>query len=64
MIQKHPAVPPVEECAGAVIKLVTENRRAICCIYNSLSRNVFEERLMAADLCEVRSCLTAGIAVK
>lgn len=50
LIQKHPTVSSVEECADAVIELVMENRRAIYHIYNSLSRDVFEEHLM--DACQ------------
>lgn len=50
LIQKHPTVSSVEECADAVIELVMENRRAIYHIYNSLSRDVFERYLM--DACE------------
>ena len=48
LIQKHPTVSSVEECADAVIELVMENRRAIYHIYNSLSRDVFERHLMDA----------------
>ena len=50
LIQKHPTVSSVEECADAVIERVMENRRAIYHIYNSLSRDVFEEHLM--DACQ------------
>ena len=46
LVQKHPTVSSVEECADAVIELVMENRRAIYHIYNSLSRDVFERYLM------------------
>ena len=46
LLQKHPTVSSVEECADAVIELVMENRRAIYHIYNSLSRDVFERHLM------------------
>ena len=46
LIQKHPTVSSVEECADAVIELVMENRRAVYHIYNSLSRDVFERHLM------------------
>ena len=46
LIQKHPTVSSVEECADAVIELVMENRRAVYHIYNSLSRDVFERYLM------------------
>ena len=46
LLQKHPTVSSVEECADAVIELVMENRRAIYHIYNSLSRDVFERYLM------------------
>lgn len=46
LIQKHPTVSSVEECADAVIELVMENKRAIYHIYNSLSRDVFERYLM------------------
>ena len=50
LIQKHPTVSSVEECADAVIELVMENRRAVYHIYNSLSRDVFERHLM--DACQ------------
>lgn len=50
LIQKHPTVSSVEECADAIIELVMENRQAIYHIYNSLSRDVFEEHLM--DACQ------------
>lgn len=50
LVQKHPTVSSVEECADAVIELVMENRRAIYHIYNSLNRDVFERYLM--DACE------------
>ena len=46
LIQKHPTVSSVEECADAVMELVMENRRAIYHIYNSVSRDVFERHLM------------------
>ena len=50
LIQQHPTVSSVEECADAVIELVMENKRAVYHIYNSLSRDVFERHLM--DGCE------------
>lgn len=50
LIQKHPTVSSVEECADAVIELVMENKRAVYHIYNSLSRDVFERDLM--DACQ------------
>lgn len=46
LVQKHPTVSSVEECADAVIELVMENRRAVYHIYNSVSRDVFERHLM------------------
>ena len=46
LVQKHPTVSSVEECADTVIERVMENRRAIYHIYNSLSRDVFERYLM------------------
>lgn len=46
LIQKHPTVSSVEECADAVIELVMDDRRAIYHVYNSLSRDVFERYLM------------------
>ncbi len=46
LLQKHPTVSSVEECADAVIELVMENRRAVYHIYHSLSRDVFERHLM------------------
>lgn len=46
LIQKHPTVSSVEECADAVIELVMENKKAVYHIYNSLSRDVFERHLM------------------
>lgn len=50
LIQKHPTIGSVEECFDAVIELVMENKRAVYHIYNSLSRDVFEQHLM--DACE------------
>ena len=50
LLQKHPTVSSVEECADAVIELVMENRRAVYHIYHSLSRDVFERYLM--DACQ------------
>ena len=46
LVQKHPTVSSVEECADAVIELVMENRRAIYHISHSLSRDGFERYLM------------------
>lgn len=64
LIQKHPTVSSVEECADAVIELVTDNRRAIYHIYNSLSRDVFEEHLMDACQYIVSAYLNAEFAGK
>ena len=64
LIQKHPTVSSVEECADAVIELVTDNRRAIYHIYNSLSRDVFEEHLMDACKYIVSAYLNAEFAGK
>ena len=50
LLQKHPTVSSVEECADAVNELVMENRRAVYHIYHSLSRDVFERDLM--DACQ------------
>ncbi len=50
LLQKHPTVSSVEECADAVNELVMENRRAVYHIYHSLSRDVFERYLM--DACQ------------
>ncbi len=64
LIQKHPTVSSVEECADAVIELVMENRRAIYHIYNSLSRDVFEQHLMDACQYIVSAYLNAEFAEK
>lgn len=64
LIQKHPTISSVEECADAVIELVMENRRAIYHIYNSLSRDVFERYLMDACQYIVSTYLTAEFAEK
>ena len=64
LIQKHPTVSSVEECADAVMELVMENRRAIYHIYNSLSRDVFERHLMDACQYIVSTYLTAEFAGK
>lgn len=64
LIQKHPTVSSVEECADAVMELVMENRRAIYHIYNSLSRDVFERHLMDACQYIVSTYLKAEFAGK
>lgn len=64
LIQKHPTISSVEECADAVIELVTDNRRAIYHIYNSLSRDVFERYLMDACQYIVSTYLEAEFAGK
>ena len=64
LIQKYPTVSSVEECADAVIELVMDNRRAIYHIYNSLSRDVFERRLMDACRYIVSTYLKAEFAGK
>ena len=48
LIHNHPTIGSVEECFDTVVELVMENRRAVYHIYNSLSREVFEARLMEA----------------
>ncbi|MDE7219404.1 MAG: TetR/AcrR family transcriptional regulator [Oscillospiraceae bacterium] len=50
MIERHPTIDSVEEGCGAIVEFVTQNRRAIYHIYNSLSRDVFERHLM--KLCQ------------
>lgn len=64
LIQKHPTVSSVEECADAVIELVMENKKAVYHIYNSVGRDVFERYLM--DGCEyiVTTYLKAEFAQK
>ena len=64
LIQKHPTIGSVEECADAVIELVMENKRAVYHIYNSLSRDVFERDLMDACQYIVATYLKAEFAEK
>lgn len=64
LIQKHPTVSSVEECADAVMELVMENRRAIYHIYHSLSRDVFERHLMDACGYIVSTYLTSEFTAK
>ena len=60
LIQNHPTISSVEECFDAVIELVMENKRAIYHIYNSLSRDVFEQYLMDACQYIVSTYLQSG----
>ena len=64
LVQKHPTVSSVEECADAVIELVMENRRAVYHIYHSLSRDVFERHLMDGCGCIVSTYLKTEFAGK
>ncbi len=64
LLQKHPTVSSVEECADAVIELVMENRRAVYHIYHSLSRDVFERHLMDGCGCIVSTYLKTEFAGK
>ncbi len=64
LVQKHPTVSSVEECADAVIELGMEKRRANCKIYTSLSRDVFEWYLMDGGGYIVSTYLKAEFAGK
>lgn len=64
LIQKHPTISSVEECADTVIEFVMENRRAIYHVYNSLSREVFERYLMNVCQYVVSTYLEAEFAGK
>ena len=64
LIQKHPTVSSVEECADAVIELVMDDRRAIYHVYNSLNRDVFERHLMHGCEYIVSTYLNAEFAGK
>jgi len=46
IIKKYPSVNSIVECFDAVIEFASHRKRAIMHIYRSVSREVFEERLM------------------
>ncbi len=50
LMARHPTIDSVEEGCGAIVEFVSQNRRAVYHIYNSLSRDVFERHLM--KLCQ------------
>lgn len=48
LMAQHPTVDSLEECCDAVAEFVTQYRRAVYHIYNSMSRDMFERHLMKA----------------
>ena len=50
LIKNHPTIDSLEDCFDAALDFALQNKRAILHIYNSLSRDVFERRLM--EVCE------------
>ena len=64
LIDRHPTVDSLEDCFDAALGFVLENRRAVLHIYNSLSRDVFEQHLMDACQYIVSAYLNAEFAEK
>ena len=50
LVSRHPTIDTLESCFDAALEFVLKNRRAILHIYNSLSRDTFERRLM--EVCQ------------
>ena len=50
VIRQYPSVASLDECFHAAFQIARENRRAVMHIYNSVSRDLFEQSTM--KLCE------------
>lgn len=46
IMEEHPTIDSVEEGCGTIAEYVTQNKRVIYHIYNSLSRDTYERHLM------------------
>lgn len=64
MMKRHPTIVSVEEGCDAIVEFVTQNKRAIYHIYNSLSRDMFERHLMKLCRYVVSSYVGAALAEK
>ena len=62
LIARHPTVDSLEDCFDAAAEFVLKNRRAVSHIYNSISRDVFERRLMEVCLYVVRTYVESDFA--
>lgn len=49
IIQNHPSLETMEDCVNAIVRTALDKRRAILHIYNSASRDVYEQYLW--DVC-------------
>lgn len=49
IIQSHPSLETLEDCVNAIVRTALDKRRAILHIYNSASRDVYEQYLW--DVC-------------
>ena len=57
LIEKYPAVPALDQCLAEAMRFALDNKRAMLHIYNSVSRDVFENYLMQYCDYAVRSYL-------
>ena len=57
LIEKYPTVPALDQCLAEAMRFALDNKRAMLHIYNSVSRDVFENYLMQYCDYAVRSYL-------
>lgn len=46
IVRQYPSIDSVEQCLSAVLSFAFQNRRAVLHIFNSLSRDIYEQYLM------------------
>ncbi len=62
LIRRHPTVDSLEQGLDAAVDFLLQNKRAVLHIYNSVSRDLFEQYLMEVCRYVVTSYIEAGFA--
>ncbi len=62
MVQQYPTITDLHDCCCAVMETALQNRRVVFHIYNSVSRDAFEQYLMRFCEYAVETYLTAVFA--